>query len=233
MKRIVLISLVLLLAGCGASAPRQAPIAKADPVIAAKEKELADARASITALRGDNDAKIKDLAAGKARIMLDQKIIEAAEKDVADTKGEMREIVVTARQTKIHWLAGILGFVAVGLGIAAWFSPFFRMTLIEAAAGCTGVAAVLLFVAQWAEYFEWIGAALLLAVAGTLLVMWRTKSHALQVLATHFASYSDKLATIAPETRAELDRISLEAQARTPKVKAIIDKALKSAKATI
>lgn len=202
MKPIILVGLVLLLSACAPS-KTEYPV---KPLDAAQMDVLIGPKPITTS---DADTRIDALKAA-----------------IATLEKDKRDIIVAARQSKLHWLSGILGFVAVALGVAAWFSPFFRVTLIEAAAGCAAFATILLFVARWAAYFEWIGAGFLVATAVTVVLLWRNKAHALQVLATHFTSYADKLGDIAPEVRARLDRISVEAQAATPAVKATIDKAL-------
>ena len=210
MKYIILVCLALCLVGCDDDRKPEYPV---EPVNDAQmQAVLGPAPTTVTEV--DNRVKV----------------LEGALKILAT---ERRDIIVAARQTKLYWLSGILGFAAVGLGIAAWFSPFFRTTLILAAAGCAAFATILLYVARWAAYFEWIGAGLLLASAATVILLWRNKAHALTVLATHFTAYADKLGAIAPEARAELDRISLDAQAATPTVKATVDKALSTVSAKL
>ncbi len=207
MRSIILICLILSLGfiGCADRAPKY-PV---PPLDDAHMQILVGPKPTTTK---EVDDRVKQL----------QDAITVLEKD-------RRDIVVAARQSKLHWMSGILGFAAIGLGIAAWFSPFFRSTLILAAAGCAGFATILLYVARWADYFEWIGAGLLLASAVTVIVLWRNKAHALEVLAGHFRSYANTLGDIAPQVRAQLDRNSLSAQSATPRVKATIDKALSAA----
>lgn len=207
MKPVILICLALLLAGCGVRAPTY-PV---DPLNDAQMQAILGPKATTTK---EVDDRVK--------------VLQGALTILAT---ERRDIIVENRKVKILWLAGILGFVAVGLAIAAWVSPVGRALLVKGTAGCVAVATMLLFVAKWAAYFEWIGAGLLVAIAVTLLILWRNKAHAIQVLATHFASYADKLGDLAPEVRAQLDRLSQSVQ--TPAVKAIIDKALDTVKAPL
>ena len=236
MKSIILIGLALIIAGCGA--PPRAPDTRPLPVdvvaeatIAAKQKQIEDGQAEISRLRGDNGNASLTLADVKGKLAKNAEIAEALRMSNLELQAEGKRIVVENRQSKLHWLAGILGFVAVGLGVAAWFSPVYRLTLVKASAGCAAFGTILLFVARWAAYFELIGAGLLVGTAILLLVMWRNKAHAIQVLATHFTSYADKLGALAPEVRAEMDRVSRAVQ--PPAVRVIVDKALETVKAPI
>ena len=230
MKPIVLISILLVIIGCSESRPPEVHVGTVDPVaeatIAAKEQQLEAGQAEIARLRGDNGTASKTLDEVRKKLADNALIAEALAKSNRDLKAEGERIVVQGRQTKLYWLSGILGFAALGLGVAAMFSPFFRKTLILASAACAVFAPILLYVARWAAYFEWIGAALLLALAAIVVILWRSKAHALQILAAHFASYADKLEAVAPEARAELDRISVAAQESVPAAKSVIDKAL-------
>lgn len=221
-KLIILLFLLVFLPSCGENdvrlVPTIAPTSQPTADQLAKDKEMQD---QIAALRGDNDSKVKTIEEAKARIEANNYIILAAQESNKKLNSDIQEIRVENRQTRIYWLSGILGFAALALTVLAIFMPVKRAFFLKLAAVAGGLACVLLYVAEWAAYFEVIGLGFLLILAAVLVFSLVTHSQVIPHLIAVAKAYAKH---VPADIKAKLDAESIAAQ--PAHVKNFLDKVL-------
>lgn len=221
-KLIILLFLLVFLPSCGEDdsrpVPTVAPTSQATKDQLDADKKMQD---QIAALRGDNDAKVKTIEEAKARIEANNYIILAAQESNKKLLGDVQNFIVEARQTKIYWVSGLLGFAALGLIVLAIFMPIKRALFIKLAAVASALGCMLLYIAQWAAYFEALGLGFLLLLVAILVVILITHSQAIPHLIAIARAYAKH---VPDEAKAKLDAESIAAQ--PAHVKNFIDKVL-------
>jgi hypothetical protein len=92
----------------------------------------------------------------KKRVAALQKELESAKQDLADA--EERQV-----QGRVFWVAGILAFLALASGVAAWFVPVFKARFAAAAVGLGAMAALCFWLGRNVWMLPWLGAAVFVA----------------------------------------------------------------------
>jgi hypothetical protein len=161
----------------------------------------------------------------KASNVSDQKkIITNLEGDLAAAKANLVVLQNEARATKLYWVGGVLGFVALIAGVGS-FLPVLALlatNLRIVAAACGAAAAVALFLGDHVAWLPYIGALVLLGAV--TYVLWgpggiRTWLQAHLAAIASWVKTSNLLHAIAAPGAVAADRMSLAIQ--TPAVQAV------------
>jgi hypothetical protein len=206
MKRTLLaLGMALALIGCGhRDDPVPAPVVNPPPATQpvtppnppdttsdylAKIKD-AEARQAAAKKASDRLAQLqaeKDEAVARAALAREEARIKTAEaaqwKGVAGDKDkEIRIERENMMATKLYWLVGILGLLALAATVVAIWQPLVRRFAGGFALACASVATIAFFAAVYIHYIIWAGGGLVvIGVIAALIYMRRSDKAVLQV----------------------------------------------------
>lgn len=156
-------------------------------------------------------------------VVAQDKIIQGLKGDLKVAEAHRVVLVDESRASKLYWSAGILGFLGVALGFAAWFLPIGRAKLIGAAVISESLAGLCWYLGDHVHYLPLIaGAVVAVGVTGVVIA---DHLDVLKTLVTEWKTYAASVSLLNPNERTRLDANSIIAQTETG-VKTLVDRVL-------
>lgn len=206
MRQLILIPFVLFLSSwsaCSDSAPREKPNTDAPPITVLPKIEEPKPPAA------GKDGKTDPLAQAKYEMQLYAEKSAQAEARYETLKKQANDDAIRAQTL---WITGICLLLAAVAGVAAFFVPLGKKTLVAAAVGFASVAACAQAF-QWAiPYLPWIGGLMVVAGGVWTVINWKTLGNATKTAAGYGDRLEDWLQDLPAEAREQANKIIADAK---------------------